>query len=141
PDGGTQPNVVPAEAAVWYYFRHRSAGQLWDLFERARQAARGAAMASGSEVTERILSASWPFNGNRELAELLQQNIELVGMPKWSAEDQQFAKAYQKAMGVEPTGMPVEVRPLRHADVPGSGSSDAGDVTWQAPYVRLSFPS
>src|SRR5690606_37157778 len=99
------------------------------------------ALASGSEVTERILSASWPFYGNRELAELLQQNIELVGMPECAAEDQQFAKAYQKAMGVEATGMPVEVRPLRHATVPGPGSSDAGDVTWQAPYVRLSFPS
>lgn len=140
PDGGVQPNVVPAEAAVWYYFRHTTAANVWDLFERARKAAQGAALASETQVVERILSASWPFNGNKALAELVNANIELVGMPQWSEDDQAFARAYQKAMGVEMTGLPTEVTPLR-ASTQGSSSSDAGDVTWQAPYVRMSFPA
>ena len=140
PKGGKQPNVVPEDATVWYYFRHATAADDWKLFARAREAAKGAAMATETTVTERILSATWPFNGNKELALLVHKNIELVGMPKWSEDDQAFAKAYQKAMGAKVTGMATEVEPIR-ASQPGAGSSDAGDVTWQAPYIRLSFPS
>lgn len=141
PDGGQQPNVVPGDAMVWYYFRHTTAQNVWDLFKRARKAAQGAALATETEVTERILSASWAFNGNKALAELVHANIETVGMPAWSEDDQAFARAYQKAMGAEVMGMPTEVNPLRHNATQRPSSSDAGDVTWQAPYVRVSFPS
>jgi len=141
PEGGQQPNVVPGDAMVWYYFRHTTAQNVWDLFRRGRQAAKGAALATETEVTERILSASWAFNGNQALAELVHANIEMVGMPDWSADDQAFARAYQKAMGAELTGMPTEVQPLRYNATQRPSSSDAGDVTWQAPYVRVSFPS
>lgn len=141
PRGGKQPNVVPVNASVWYYFRHTSAEGVWALFERARKAAQGAALATETIVTERILSGSWPFCGNKALAELVQQNIELVGMPQWSSDDQQFARAFQKSMGAEITGLPTEVSPLEHAATQGSSSSDTGDITWQVPYVRLSFPS
>lgn len=140
PDGGQQPNVVPGEASTWYYFRHVGAAEVWALFKRAREAAKGAALATGTQVTERILSASWPFNGNKALAEIVQANIETVGMPPWSEADQAFARAYQKSMGADETGMPVQVAPLEKA-VQASGSTDAGDVTWQAPFVRLRIPS
>ncbi len=141
PDGGQQPNVVPGEATVWYYFRHLSAAEVWDVFARARRAAQGAALATDTLVTERILSASWPFNGNQQLAELVQSNIELVGMPDWSEADQEFARAYQRSMGAEEVGMPTEVSPLGRATRQAPGSTDAGDVTWQAPYIRLRIPS
>jgi aminobenzoyl-glutamate utilization protein B len=140
PNGGQQPNVVPAEATTWYYFRNTTAKGAWDLFKRAREAAKGAALATGTTVSERILSATWAFNANMELAELVQSNIELVGMPAWSAEDQAFARAYQKSMGVPEEGMPTEVGKLRKS-TQGSSSSDAGDISWQTPYVRLVFPS
>jgi aminobenzoyl-glutamate utilization protein B len=140
PMGGKQPNVVPEDATVWYYFRHTSAANVWALFERARNAARGAALQTDTTVVERVLSASWPFQGNKELAELVDTNVKLVGMPKWSADDQAFARAYQKSMGHEITGMATQVSPLRAA-TQGSSSSDAGDVSWQAPYIRLSVPA
>lgn len=140
PVGGKQPNVVPAEAKVWYYFREKDAAKTWELFARARKAAKAAALATDTHVTERILSASWPINGNKALAEVLQRNIELVGMPKWSADDQAFARAFQKSMGAPETGLETEVKPLREW-TQASSSSDAGDVTWQAPYVRLSIPA
>ena len=140
PFGGKQPNVVPDEASVWYYFRETNAQKTWDLFERARAAAKGAALGTGTTVSERILSGSWPFNGNKALAELVHTNIEAIGMPKWSDDDQAFARAFQTSMGAKVTGLPTTIRPLRKA-TQGSSSSDAGDVTWQAPYVRISIPS
>ena len=140
PNGGKQPNVVPDDAAVWYYFRHTTAANVWGLFERARNAARGAALQTDTKVVERIMSASWSFNGNKALAELVDGNVKLVGMPNWSADDQAFARAYQTSMGAKVTGMATEVAPLR-ASRQGSSSSDAGDVTWQAPYIRLTIPA
>ncbi|QJU58220.1 amidohydrolase [Sphingomonas sp. AP4-R1] len=139
PDGGKQPNVVPAEATTWYYVRHQDAAQLWKLFTRIRAAAEGAAQATGTTVTENILAGSWPFNGNKTLAEYVQQNMELVGMPKWSVDDQAFARAFQKSMDVPITGLPTKVAPL-HRAIQITGSSDTGDVTWQAPYVRMLIP-
>ena len=138
--GGKQPNVVPAEATGWYYFRHTTAQNVWQLFERGRKAARGAALQTETELSERILAASWTFNGNKELAELVQKNIELVGMPKWTPDDQQFARALQTAMDEPVVGLPMKAEPLKKA-AQATGSSDAGDVTWQAPYVRLMFPA
>jgi len=140
PVGGKQPNVVPADASVWYYFRHLSADQTWSLFTRARKAAPAAAQATETSVSERILSASWPFNGNKELAELVDENVQLVGMPKWTEADQAFARAYQKSMGVPVKGLPTEVTPIIAARQ-SSSSSDAGDITWQAPTMRLRFPA
>ena len=140
PVGGKQPNVVPADASVWYYFRHVSADRVWPLFVRARNAAKAAALATDTTVHERILSASWPFVGNKALAELVDENVKLVGMPKWSEADQAFARAYQKSMGVTVKGLPTEVTPIFAAGQ-SSSSSDAGDMTWQAPTVRLRIPA
>jgi aminobenzoyl-glutamate utilization protein B len=141
PGGGDQPNVVPAEATVWYYFRQTSYEDLVELLERARLVAQGATLMTGTTVSERILSGSWPFNGNKSLAELLQSNAEAVGMPDWSPEDVAFAEAFQHAMGKEDiTGLPTEVSPIVRS-VQRSSSSDVGDITWNVPYVRLRFPA
>jgi len=138
--GGKQPNVVPADAGVWYYFRHTDANKVWQLFARARDAAKAAALTTDTSVHERILSASWPFLGNKALATLVDENVKLVGMPKWTAADQAFARAYQASMGAPVNGMATEVTPISEAQQ-GSSSSDAGDMTWQAPTVRLRIPA
>ncbi len=139
--GGEQPNVVPEEATVWYYLRQTDYEKLLDLLEVARGVARGATEMTATTVTERILAGSWPLNGNKALAELLQRNVELVGMPKWSAADTAFANAFQRAMGKKQiTGLRTAVTPIE-ASQQGSSSSDVGDVTWNVPYARLRFPS
>ena len=42
---------------------------------------------SNTEVEVDVMSAVWPVRGNRTMAELLQRNIELVGMPMLSTID------------------------------------------------------
>jgi aminobenzoyl-glutamate utilization protein B len=138
--GGNQPNVVPPEAKVWYYFRHRTYAELAALLEKARVVAKGASMMSFTELEERVLSGSWPYNANKALSEVLDRNVQAVGMPQWSADDQAFAAAFQKAMGAKPTGLATKPSENR-GDAQGSSSNDAGDVTWQLPMARLSFPS
>ncbi|RMF87013.1 MAG: amidohydrolase [Nitrospinota bacterium] len=138
--GGDQPNVVPARASTWYFFREQSAEATRILYQRAKQVAAGAAMMTGTSVEDRILSAVWPVRANKLLAEIAFQNIREIGMPRWSREEQRLAKAVQRAVGLDPLGLPTGIEPLQRATQFG-GSSDVGDVSWVVPYVRIDFPA
>lgn len=138
--GGKQPNVVPAEASVWYYFRAKSPEIVERLHAWTSDIAKGAALGTKTQVTERIFSGSWPFNGNKALATLVTRNIAAIGMPQWTTDDIIFAKRYQKAMGAPETGLPTSVEPLT-SDRQGASTSDAGDISWNLPYVRMYIPA
>ena len=138
--GGDQPNVVPARASTWYFFRERSAEAIRHLYQSAKQVASGAALMTGTRVEDRVLSAVWPVRANKLLAEIAFQNIRTVGMPKWSRAEQRLAKAVQRAIGLEPAGLPTTIERLKAATQSG-GSSDIGDVSWVVPYVRIDFPA
>ncbi|HSJ07663.1 MAG TPA: amidohydrolase, partial [Longimicrobiales bacterium] len=90
-DGGSQPNVVPSTASVWYYFRELDFPRIRELHEIGRTMARAAALMTETEVTERVLGAAWPSSFNRPLAEAMHANIQRVGMPQWSEADQTLA--------------------------------------------------
>src|SRR5690606_24703648 len=49
-DGGRAPNVVPARAEAYYYVRHHDAEVVRDVFARLHDAARGAALGTGTTV-------------------------------------------------------------------------------------------
>lgn len=140
--GGEAPNVVPNKATVWYYVRN-SDERIEDMYERVLNCAKGAALATGTELVEvRTIAATHQRHSNKGMAELMQHNIELVGMPEWTEEEHEFAKAMQKELGEEEKGMPTEIRELSepNARFVGGGSSDVGDVTLIAPTATLRFP-
>ena len=100
-------------------------------------------MATGTELAEvRVLAGAHQSHHNKTLAELMMKNIELVGMPEWSEEDHEFARALQKELGRKETGMPAKVGSLgKPATVfVGGASSDHGDVTLIAPTATIRFP-
>lgn len=142
-EGGQAPNVVPDKASVWYYVRNTDA-QLEAMFERVVNCARAAALATGTELAGvRVLSATHQFHGNRALAELLQKNIELVGMPAWDKEEEEFALALQQELKSEEKGLKREVSQLREPrdSLIGGGSTDVGEVTLVAPTATVRFPA
>jgi len=140
--GGEAPNVVPDKASVWYFVRN-SDERIEEMYERVLNCAKAGALATGTELSEvRILAAVHQRHANKATAELFQKNIELVGMPEWTEEEHAFAKALQKELGREETGMPTEVGQLRERGefFVGGGSSDVGDVTLIAPTATIRFP-
>ena len=140
--GGEAPNVVPDRASVWYYIRNTDE-RVEDMYERVVNCAKGAALASGTELTDvRILSAIHQRNANKRLAELMFKNIEIVGMPEWTEEEHAFAKSLQEELGRTVSGMPTKYRPLRGPSpvFTGGGSSDVGEVTRVVPTTSLAFP-
>ncbi|MGB9894205.1 MAG: peptidase dimerization domain-containing protein, partial [Candidatus Saccharicenans sp.] len=142
-EGGEAPNVVPDRASVWYYVRNTD-DQLEPMYERVVNCAKAAALATGTELSEvRVLSATHQFHGNKALAELIQKNIELVGMPVWDKEEEEFALALQQEVKSEEKGLKKEVNKLREPrdSFIGGGSTDVGEVTLVAPTATVRFPS
>jgi aminobenzoyl-glutamate utilization protein B len=142
-NGGDQPNVVPSEAAVWYYFRELDYPHIKDLFELGNTMAQAATMMTGTTVTRRIVGSAWPPHFNKVVAEVQQKNIEKVGMPTWSDDDQTLAKALQKEIGAKVEGLRSKVQELKPPEpenAPG-GSDDIGDISWVVPTVYLQYPA
>ncbi len=145
-DGGDQPNVVPSEASVWFYFREKNYPQIRDLFAIGDSVAGGAAMMTGTKIKEvRIVGSAWPGHFNRTVAETMYGNIQRVGLPRWTEADQAFARATQKEVGGAETGLPTELARLYPAPTEEQRTAgyadDIGDVSWNVPTATLSFPS
>ena len=141
-EGGEAPNVVPDKASVWYFLRNTDE-RLEDMYRRVLDCAKGAALATGTELAEaRCLAAIHQSHHNKVLAELFHANIERIGMPEWTEEEHAFARALQKTLGKKESGMPLEVDALKGpaAIFTGGASSDHGDVTLIAPTATIRFP-
>lgn len=142
-DGGDQPNVVPQTASVWYYIREMTAENILENYEKLNKTAEGAALMTDTTVTHRVVGGAWPRHFNKALAEAVDQNIQVIGMPEWDNKDQTFAKAVQKLADTEQIGLKTEVNELSGpSPYPISGGSDdIGDISWLVPTINLRFPA
>ena len=146
-NGGDQPNVVPPNATVWYYFRETDYDRITELWEIGNTMAKAATMMTNTELSTRVLGSAWPGHFNKTVAETMYANIEAVGLPQWTEADQALAKALQKELKVPEVGLATKLQPLRGREsVPdeekrGGGSDDIGDVSWNVPTVTLNYPA
>lgn len=145
-NGGDQPNVVPRNASVWYYFRETTFPRIKELWDVGDTMARAAAMMTGTELaSSRVLGAAWPQHFNKVIAETTYANIQEVGLPKWSEDDVRLARALQKELRARETGLATELDklngPVKDEDNHGGGSDDIGDISWTVPTVTLRYPS
>ncbi len=146
-NGGDQPNVVPPNATVWYYFRETNYPNTKALWELGDKMARAATMMTDTEVSSRLLGSAWSGHFNKTIAEVMHANIEKVGLPKWTDADQTLAKALQHELKVPEIGLATKIEPLRgRSEIPdeerrGGGSDDIGDISWNVPTVTLNYPA
>ncbi|HMJ68062.1 MAG TPA: amidohydrolase [Cyclobacteriaceae bacterium] len=154
-DGGDQPNVVPSKASVWYYFRERSYPDIKKLFDIGVKIAEAASMMTDTNYSYEILGSAWPGHFNKPIAEAMYSNMKVVGLPKWSDEDQLLAKATQiemkskkiegLAVKIDTLGLPSPTGTInvmgRQLMAMGGGSDDIADISWSLPTVVLHYPS
>jgi len=145
-NGGDQPNVVPRNASVWYYFRESDQPHIKELWDIGNKMAEGAALMTNTAWTSRILGTAYPQHMNKTVAEVMYENIKKVGLPQWSEADQTLAKALQKELGnARQEGLAVKLEELRGPVKPednyGGGSDDIGDISWNVPTVTLRYPA
>jgi aminobenzoyl-glutamate utilization protein B len=154
-NGGDQPNVVPPNATVWYYFREADYDHIMDLWRIGDNMAKAANLMTDTTYTSRLLGTAWPGHFNKPIAEAMYENIKKAGLPQWTDDDQTLAKALQKELKVPVRGLPVKVNELRvpktesdnvgdeggNIGPTGGGSDDIGDVSWNVPTVTLRYPA
>ena len=142
-DGGDQPNVVPSVASVWYYFREQTFDGIEKNLGIGNKIADAAATMTDTTVTRRILGAAAPQHFNKPIAEAAARNIQAVGLPQWTADEQAFAKAVQKNLNTKEEGLAVKLAGLTlpEPEPRSGGSDDIGDVSWTVPTIVIRYPS
>lgn len=135
--GGTAPNVVPDFAEVFYYVRHPDPKGVEAIWERLEDAARGAALGTGTDVDWEIIHGNNPLLVNETLARMMHEKLKEVGGIAYTEEEQAFAEGIRETMPEVrlPLGSEERVQPFNTSL--GYGSTDVGDVSYAVPTVGL----
>jgi aminobenzoyl-glutamate utilization protein B len=139
PSAGEAPNVVPEYARVWYYVRDTARAPVDAYYDRLLKIAEGAALATATEYKVTLLTGVHSMLLNRPLQEAMQANLEAVGGPDFTEEDQAWARELQRYLRIEEKGLEAEPKPLKpEIEPPGGGSTDVAEVSRITPVVSLS---
>ncbi len=150
-DGGDAPNVVPAEATVWYYVRAPEREEVERNTAWLRDIADSAAAMTQTEVSERFLTGCYDYRPNGVVTDVIWRNMDAVGAIDYDDDDRAFAaelKATVPADRIESdlADVPEDVydaareEPLYAEPVEAfdrgdqtGGSTEVGDVSWITP--------
>lgn len=140
--GGGAPNVVPASATVWYYVRANEHKDVETAFAWLTDIARGAALMTRTKMTTVVDTDCHELLQNTPLSELISRNLKRLPSPKYTAEEQAFAKKLQEPLAEQfkstfATGIDDTVHPLPAIPEVTKGSTDVGDVSWFVPTSGL----
>ena len=136
-NGGKAPNVVPDFAEVYYYARHNDMRVLDGIWERITNAARGAALGTGTTMELELTGAVWNVLPNSYLVGIMQKNLQSVGGFEYTPAERQFAEILRKSLDGDLP--PIDSANQVFTPEPGIGgaSTDLGDVSWRIPTVQL----
>ncbi len=149
--GGTAPNVVQADAKVRYAIRSTSLHGMFELIERVKKVAEGAAMMTETKVDISIMSAVANLLNNDPLEEAMQEIMENLGGVPFDEADRKFASEIQATLQdgdikscYASAGLDVReneplcdyVVPLKTPRAYMIGSTDLADVSWVVPTVE-----
>lgn len=135
-NGGLVPNVIPDYAKIQVWLRDQTGTDVQEMLERMRKAADGAALGTETRAKVTVLASGRDPINNEVVGRVMQKHLDRIGAPKFDDKDQEFAKALQKEVGVEQTGLSTEVVPFgpNHG---GTASSDLGEVSAAKPLAEL----
>lgn len=136
-DGGSAPNVVPEVAESYYYVRNQDPAVVRAVMARVQDAARGAAIATGTSMTFEVTGGVFSILPNDTLGAVLQRNLVAVGGPRWSPEETVFA-----AMVARTLPSPGDLASASRVESPdedkaSGGSTDVADVSWTVPTAGI----
>jgi aminobenzoyl-glutamate utilization protein B len=138
--GGVQPNIIPDTGQIWWFVRDQTMPEAKQTYDKLVRIAEGAALMTGTTYDVKYAASAWPQNVNKTIAEAIQKNIDTVGVPKWTEQEQNFARDFQKFAEKPQVGLrtePVALGAKRQA----TSSNDNGDVSWVVPAGMLNFPA
>jgi aminobenzoyl-glutamate utilization protein B len=135
--GGVAENIVPDLAEVAYSARHPDIRVLDGIWQRIIDAAKGAALGTGTTMDFELVGASYNILPNAYLADLQRRNMQAVGGVKYSPEERAFAESLRRTLNGQlmPLGSEEQVQPSSETITPAS--TDLGDVSWKVPTTEF----
>lgn len=135
-NGGSTPNVVPDYASTHVTVRHADMDVVKEIWNRITDAAKGAALATGTEVEYEIISGMYPVLVNNTLLEVTQKNFEKSRKRHMDAKQSDFAEKISDSIPrADRPGASDIVPPFPAREV--NASTDVGDVSWVVPTVGI----
>ena len=135
--GGEAPNVVPDFAEVYYYARHRTRDEVIRVFDRIVNAAKGAAMGTGTTMDYEMIGGTHELLYVSSLQQRVHQNLMKIGGYEYSEEEKAFAEAISESLNRSLSTEYVSgVMPYTSSQKAG-GSTDVGDVSFAVPTAGL----
>jgi aminobenzoyl-glutamate utilization protein B len=129
--GGLQPNIIPDTGQIWWYVRDANGPDAKATYDKLVKIAEGAALMTGTTFDMEYVASAWPQLGNKAIAAAIQNNIDTIGLPRWTPDEVAFAKAFQHARQVKEVGLNTKPTPLGQRPQ-STSSNDNGDVTWNS---------
>ncbi|HEY7547738.1 MAG TPA: amidohydrolase, partial [Blastocatellia bacterium] len=100
--GGDVPNVVPEYAKLWCWVRDSKRAGVEEVLGRVREMVQGAARMVGVEGRLTIQAGDYEMLVNQTGERLIHQNLVWLGPITYTEQEQEFARAIQRATGIEP---------------------------------------
>jgi aminobenzoyl-glutamate utilization protein B len=136
--GGKAPNVVPDFAEVYYYARHPERDVVINIFDRIVEAAKGAAMGTGTTMKYEMIGGTHELLPNLTLQKLMYDNLTKIGGYTYTAEERAFAEEISKTLDEPLNVTNVEGVEAYDPNAKPGGSTDVGDVSFTIPTVGMS---
>jgi len=135
--GGDAPNIVPANAEVYYVIRHQNREEVRSMWNRVVKCAEGAAIGTETKMELEIIGGTYDRLPSESLSRVMHANLTKVGGVQYTAEDIAFAEKLQKTLpgNTPPISEAGKIQPMEHED--GKASADTGDVSWNVPLVAM----
>ncbi len=157
--GGDLPNVVPAEAEVWYFIRAEKPAEVEEVTARVNKISEGAALMTETQAEMIILGGCSGLLSNHVLADLQYDNMQVIGPIPFTAEEEEYARKLRSNFPEKELDQAVqdhllpkfsaiyeqmkgqvlaaENYPALDEGKTGTGSTDVGDVSWITPLSML----
>ena len=151
-NGGQAPNIVPKEAASWYYVRAPHRSDVVDITNRVIDCQKGGALMTGTTLDYEINGGCYEILPNDELNQLARKNYEEMDMCEYTEEEKELAKALSESLPQEQlekemanVGFNQGEGYIHSSVIPKdlarrysiTGSSDIGDVSWLMPFSAI----
>lgn len=144
-EGGTAPNIVPDNAAVWYYVRATERSVVEDTYRRLVLVAEGAAHMTETKLEIEFLGGCYDTLSNEVLANICHDCMEEIEGPQWTKEELEYAETLNlaspqydrmKSEGLlDGPAIYTGAEPITYRK--GFGSSDVGDVQHIVPGIMV----
>lgn len=126
------PSVVPDYTTVWVIGRFETTEEMLESLARVDKCAQAGALATETKVEEEVITITHHKIPNKVLAEKFYRNLQTIGVPQFTEEEQSKAKAIQRELGQPENGLPTELDPFEGGF---TVLCDTSEFSWCAPYA------